>query len=448
MSGTQQTTQPTIGVDVFKDLINQTINQMKTELKSDFGTKLSNLDSTMATKFNTLSNSTGTSINTLNTDISTKLDSITARLNNQDFKINNLGQRVETLEKHIATYPITYAEAAKSPPRPQQNIPKVSTTLSTTHSTSTSSMHNIMSSTPFSQTHQKNHDLTPEEIMFRSKHIVGIYPIRPQDIERNKSDTITKTLINTATEFLQHELGFRLEQIAEMQINKVAKTKKADGKTLYITFKNHTHAAQLFKRVATLKNHDLKISNYVPPHFYDRYHTLQSHCKTARENDDQLRTKIIYGTSDLILQEKKVGELRYSTVEINKYGELPPINTSLMWPTHELELPLTTPPKGRPQIKAQTPTPTPPILNTSQQQKRQLSSPETQPSTTDNTFKIQKRQKKSKKKVNADSSIDHLNTSDDNIPEVAKVYEGITGKRPYTKKNINHKLSSVTRNTL
>merc|ERR1711895_348913 len=55
MSGTQQTPQPTIGVDVFKDLINQTINQMKTELKSDLGTKLSNLDSTMGTKFNTLS---------------------------------------------------------------------------------------------------------------------------------------------------------------------------------------------------------------------------------------------------------------------------------------------------------------------------------------------------------------------------------------------------------
>ena len=440
MSGTQQIPQPTIGVDVFKELIS--------ELKTDFGTKLSNLDSTMATKFNTLSNSTGTSINSLNTDISTKLDSITARLNNQDFKINNLGHRVETLEKHIATYPITYAEAAKSPPKPQQNIPKVSTTLSTTNSTSTSSMHKIMNSTPFSQTHQKNHDLTPEEIMFRSKHIVGIYPIRPEDIERNKSDNSTETLMNTATEFLQAELGFKPEQIAEMQISKVVKTKKADGKTLYITFKNHTQAAQLFKRVAILKNHDVKISNYVPPHFYDRYHTLQSYCKTARENDDQLRTKIIYGTSDLILQEKKVGELRYSKVEINKYGELPPINTSLMWPTHELELTLTTPPKGRPQIKTKTPTLTSPIINTSQQQKRQLSSPEAQPSTTDNTFKFQKRQKKSKKKVNADSSIEHLNTSDDNIHEMANVYEGITGKRHYTKKNIKPKLASVTRNTL
>ena len=112
-----------------------------------------------------------------------------------------------------------------------------------------------------------------------------------------------------------------------------------------------------------------------------------------------------------------------------------------MWPTHELELPLTTPPKGRPQTKAQTPT-----LNTTQQQKRQHSSPETLPTTTANTFKT-KRHKKSKKKVNAESSIDHINSSDDDITEVAKVYEDITGKRSYTKKNINNKLASVTRNT-
>merc|ERR1711867_163686 len=158
-------------------------------------------------------------------------------------------------------------------------------------------------------------------------------------------------------------------------------------------------AAQLFKRVAALKNHDLKISNYVPPHFYDRYHTLQTQCKSVREMDDQLITKIIYGTSDLILQEKKVGELRYTTVDINKYGELPPIELSLLWPTYELEVPLTTPPKGRP---SQTPTQT--------QQKRQHSSPEN----TSFTIVKSKKHRKTKKKINAESSIsDNHNSSDD-----------------------------------
>ena len=80
----------------------------------------------------------------------------------------------------------------------------------------------------------------------------------------------------------------------------------------------------------------------------NRYNTLQSYCKTAREMDDQLRTEIIYGHNDIILQEKKVGELKYTTVDINKYGNLPPMDTTLLWPTQEIEIPLTTPPKGRP----------------------------------------------------------------------------------------------------
>ena len=46
-----------------------------------------------------------------------------------------------------------------------------------------------------------------------------------------------------------------------------------------------------------------------------------------RDHDDQLRTKIFYGKTDLILQEKKLGEAHYTTVDINKYCDLPQIDT-------------------------------------------------------------------------------------------------------------------------
>ena len=127
-----------------------------------------------------------------------------------------------------------------------------------------------------------------------------------EDIERNKGDTKAQTMMNTAVEFLKDELGFHQDQIEEMKITTVTKTKKTDGKTLYITFPNHSSVTQIFKRTALIKNNNLKISNYVAPHFYNRYNTLQSYCKTAQEMDDQLRTKIIYGHNDIILQEKKV----------------------------------------------------------------------------------------------------------------------------------------------
>ena len=140
--------------------------------------------------------------------------------------------------------------------------------------------------------------------MNRSRNIVGIFPIQLEEIERNKGDTKAQTLMNTAIEYLKDELGFRKEQIEEMNITTVTKTKKTDGKTLYITFPNYISVTQIYKRTALIKNDNLKISNYVAPHFYNRYNTLQAYCKTARENNDQLRTKIIYSKNDLILQEK------------------------------------------------------------------------------------------------------------------------------------------------
>ena len=151
------------------------------------------------------------------------------------------------------------------------------------------------------------------------------------------------------------------------------------------------------------------------PHFYNRYNTLQSYCKTAREMDDQLRTKITYGHNDIILQEKKIGEKHYTTVDINKYGNLPQMDTTLIWPTQEIEIPLTTPPKGRPN------------------QKRPLSSPEATPNTI-----VKHKKKKANKNLRAESSIcDNPNnpTDDENTNEVARIHKVITGKKTVTKKD-------------
>ena len=358
MSGTPE---PTITVDVFKELI----NAMQTTLEANLGTKIDNIHN---------------------------------RINTQDLRINDLGQRVENLEKHL-----TYAEVTKSPPKPP------------THNTGASTKTNTPSSTK-QQEQVKNQNLTSEEIMNRSKHIIGIFPITTEDIERNRSETMAQTLINTASEFLQYEMGFRQDQIEEMDITKVTKTKKTEGKTLYITLPQYTWVAQIFKCTATIKNPNLKISNYVAPHFYNRYNTLQAHCKTAREMDDTLRTKIIYGHSDIILQEKKVGELKYTTVDINKYGELPPMDTTLFWPTQELDIPLTTPPKGRPNQA---------------HSKRPHSSPEATPAT---TIK-HKKPKKAKKKSSAEASIsDNQNSSDEDTNEIANMHKIITGKKVTSKK--------------
>ena len=206
---------PTIDVDVFKELISDMTQQINTNI---------------------------TTTNTNLTALNTKIDTITTHLNLQDEKINDLNQRVEKLEKQ------SYADVAKSPPKPQTPSNNTGTNTNT-GGPSAHSTPNPGNKTSKNLTQTKNTNLTPTEIMDRARNIVGIYPINTEDIERNTSNTKEITLMNTAIEFLCDELGFRKEQVTNMNITRVTKTKKADGKTLYLTL--HT-AYQLHRYLNAL----------------------------------------------------------------------------------------------------------------------------------------------------------------------------------------------------
>ena len=123
-----------------------------------------------------------------------------------------------------------------------------------------------------------------------------------------------------------------------------------------------------------------------------------------------MRTKILYGKTDLILQEKQVGESHYTTVDIKKYGDLPQMDTSLSWPTHETEIQLTTPPKGRPKHK------------------RPLSSPDTTPN-------IIIKPKNKKINLRAESSASDYTSDDEDTNEVARIQKIITQN--------NHKITTT-----
>ena len=92
------------------------------------------------------------------------------------------------------------------------------------------------------------------------------------------------------------------------------------------------------------------------------------------------------------------------------------MDTTLFWPTQELDIPLTTPPKGRPNQA---------------HSKRPHSSPEATPAT---TIK-HKKPKKAKKKSSAEASIsDNQNSSDEDTNEIANMHKIITGKKVTSKK--------------
>ena len=147
-------------------------------------------------------------------------------------------------------------------------------------------------------------------------------------------------------EYLLKELAFKPEDIKDMDIRDVQRPRKQDSNTVYVTIKDAELVIQIFWRSAQIQNNNLRITNFVAPQFFERFSALQLKTKIAREQDDDLRTRVQLSFDDLILLEKHIGERGYSKQPITKYGDLPEFNNSLMWPLPDVN-PVQTPPKGR-----------------------------------------------------------------------------------------------------
>ena len=125
---------------------------------------------------------------------------------------------------------------------------------------------------------------------------------------------------------------------------------------------------------------------------------LSLYCKQARDNDSELRTKILLGYNDLILQTKKAGETKYTNQPLDLFGSIPEFNNELMWPLGKT-LPFNTPPKGRDILPRRS-------------NKRVLSSPSSS----------EKPNTKSKKEISSDES------SGDEVSELKSTFKLVTGK--------------------
>ena len=93
---------PTIGVDVFKELINSLENKINTNLDQTIANVNNNLNQNIVNVNTNLNKNIDTVNTNLNINIATvtsKLAEIITRIQQQDIKINDLEQRVETLEK-------------------------------------------------------------------------------------------------------------------------------------------------------------------------------------------------------------------------------------------------------------------------------------------------------------------------------------------------------------
>ena len=111
---------------------------------------------------------------------------------------------------------------------------------------------------------------------------------------------------------------------------------KNDEELIYVTFRDYTNIKDIHRRTAEVGNESIKVRNYIPPQFWDRYYFLSQYCSKMKEEDDNMKNYIRFNDTDLeVLVKDKSKDEFYSILpleEIGKEGRHPKIQ-----PQHCLE---------------------------------------------------------------------------------------------------------------
>ena len=69
--------------------------------------------------------------------------------------------------------------------------------------------------------------------------------------------------------------GLSDDEIKEMGISAVKKSRKQDSNIIYITLKDTETASNIFKRTGILKNDNVHVTSFIPPQIFERFRSLQ-----------------------------------------------------------------------------------------------------------------------------------------------------------------------------
>ena len=92
--------------------------------------------------------------------------------------------------------------------------------------------------------------------MKAAKNIEGLNPLSSEDIEQNKfgEEEVKVNLLRTVEEYFTNEFGFRIDQVHQMDIKKVFRSRNKRSQILYVQFQESKPVSHIFRRSSMIKN--------------------------------------------------------------------------------------------------------------------------------------------------------------------------------------------------
>ena len=149
-----------------------------------------------------------------------------------------------------------------------------------------------------------------EKAAYIGRCTLGIGPIRQESIDFFNKITADYGLAKkmAAAEFLQGYLKFDESDLSDIDITDTKMSAKGDS-VLYIVLDCPEKVINIRRRIADCRNDDIKIREFIPPHFFARYTALARYAAEMRAEKPEIKTQIRFLERDIGLFTKTKGSM-------------------------------------------------------------------------------------------------------------------------------------------
>ena len=166
---------------------------------------------------------------------------------------------------------------------------------------------------------------------------VGLHPFSEDDIaaelKRGAKDE-TEAKLWAVQVFLRYEMNIKSHVLATFTIENIFPPAMDNWDTIYVTFNSVTEANTVFSYTRNMRK-EVKVGIYIPNEWKARFNAINAIAYKLRypeEGQPKNKTRVKWGSSDLILYKKAPGARFWSIVDIVK--PLPPVDLNAVGTPH------------------------------------------------------------------------------------------------------------------
>ena len=181
------------------------------------------------------------------------------------------------------------------------------------------------------------------EVAGKARCMAGVGPILDSEINEQLKSTrnYSEAKCWAIKDHLMKYYSYNQRELDDLQILETKRAKKDD--IIYFAVKSEDDIRDIYQRKAECRQDDTTIKMFIPPHYFDRFTTLNRICREKRESNPELKTQIRFGTNDLIILVKQKGsEDPFRIVELRDFTEnqdIPPFDMTVKWRIQEDRIP-------------------------------------------------------------------------------------------------------------